>query len=774
MDGKKTKKTVLVENQEPVNKKIASKNSSNEQLFVSKKRVIVTSALPYVNNIPHLGNLVCVLSADVFARFLKLKNFEVISVLGTDEHGTTSELKALQEGKDPKQVCDEYFKIHTEIYKWFLCEPDCYGRTSSEKNHEITKHIFLKLYENGFIKEGVLKQPFCKHCNIVLADRFVIGTCPYCGYEKARGDQCDNCGKLLDPEQLLNPKCAICGSEPVFKEFKHLFLDLPKLQPLIESWFNKKKQFWSENAVSITKAWLQEGLKPRCITRNLNWGVKVPLHGFENLVFYSWFDAPIGYISIVAEHLPDWQKWWKNPEEVLLVQFMGKDNIPFHTVMFPGMLLGTKEGFTTLDVISANEYLTYEGRKFSKSLNIGVFGDSVMSLRFKPDVWRFYLMINRPEKSDSMFTWQDFKARINNELIANFANLAFRITKFFFENLEARTSLELQDLQGFESVFQEYDSLIKNLISRYENAMFNMQLRKALITALEVSSLGNKLFQDLKPWDLIKKDVELTRKVLTKLLTLLRDVSILMYPFIPGICEQLWEQLNIKKQSWSDLQKPLLDHTINKPELLVEKISDQEIKVLKQRFSGVENQKQTGLGLEKQGGITHGGVSMQEVKNPFAKLDLRVAKVVEVKQHPNADRLYVLTIDLGFEKRQLVAGLKQYYKPEQLQGENSVIIANLKPARIRGLTSNGMLLAVVPESDGKIVDVGILKAPNSKPGDVVFVEGVKPEPAQQVTVQFFKSLNIVGKQGRVLYNDKPLQTSTELVSIDKQLEGPVS
>jgi len=343
-----------------------------------KQKIIVTAALPYVNNVPHLGNLVPTLSADVYTRFLRLKNENVIFVCGTDEHGTTTEAKALEEGVSPKDITDKYFKIHKDIYNWFNCSFDCFGRTSYKENKDITLDIFNKLDKNGYIVAQTLEQTYCKQCDKFLADRFVTGTCPHCGYEEARGDQCESCGKLLDAIELKNPKCKVCGNTPIIKEAEHLFIDLKKIEPKLLKWITKVEKNWSTNAKTLTHAWIKEGLKLRCITRDLKWGISVPKKGFEHKVFYSWFDAPIGYIGITAHYKKDWKQWWLS-KDTKLVQFMGKDNIAFHTILFPSFLIGTGDPYTLVSELSVNEYLNYETGMFSKSRQIGVFGDDAIN-----------------------------------------------------------------------------------------------------------------------------------------------------------------------------------------------------------------------------------------------------------------------------------------------------------------------------------------------------------------------------------------------------------
>ncbi|TFH05759.1 MAG: methionine--tRNA ligase, partial [Spirochaetales bacterium] len=370
------------------------------------KRRLITAALPYVNNIPHLGNLIQVLSADVFARFCRMRGYETLYVCGTDEYGTATETKAIEEGITPRELCDRYYKVHDDIYKWFNVSFDKFGRTSTEEQTRITQDILLKLYENGYINERTTNQLYSEASDMYLADRYVRGTCPHCAYEEARGDQCENCGKLLDPSELINPRSAIDGSAPVMRETKHLYIDLPGIMPKLEAWMRtaSAKGQWAKNAVQMTNAWIRDGLKERSITRDLKWGIPVPIEGFEKKVIYVWFDAPIGYISITATHTDEWETWWRNPEDVKLFQFIGKDNIPFHTVIFPSSLLGSGEKWTMLHHMSSTEYLNYETGKFSKSKGHGVFGNDAVESGIPADVWRFYVYYNRPETSDYRFT----------------------------------------------------------------------------------------------------------------------------------------------------------------------------------------------------------------------------------------------------------------------------------------------------------------------------------------------------------------------------------
>ena len=692
-----------------------------------KKKILVTSALPYVNNVPHLGNLICVISADVYTRYLRLKKENVISVLGTDEHGTTTETKAIEEGLTPKQVTDKYFKIHKKIYEWFLNDYDCFGRTSSKENYEITQDIFKRLYKNGFILKDKVEQAFCKKCEKFLADRFVEGICPYCNYEEARGDQCEKCGKLLNPEELKSPRCKLCGSKPIIKETEHLFIDLPKLAPLLKKWIKSREKNWTANARTMTNAWLREGLKPRCITRDIKWGIPVPFKGFEKKVFYSWFDAPIGYISIVKECRKDWSKWWHD-NDVRLVQFMGKDNIPFHTILFPSFLIGAKDNYILLDTISVNEYLNYEGGMFSKSRNIGVFGDDAIESGIPADVWRYYMMVNRPEKSDSDFSWEDFQQKINNELVGNIGNLVNRtlifLYRFFDSKIPKLTKKELKI--DYKKVEKYYDEI---------------ELKKALKEIFVISSTGNQYFQKNEPWVLVKE--KKADNVLANLVNLVKDISILIWPFMPQISENIWNQLNIKKQEWKDLGKPLKGK-IKKPKILFKKLEDKDVAKFKKEFAGKKNE-----------------------KSEFSKLNIKVAKITKIENHPDADKLMIMKIDLGKEKRQIVAGLKEYYKPEELLNKKIVVVTNLEYAKLRGIESQGMLLA--GEDNGK---VEVLYVEKSEPGEQVYIEEVKPQD-KKISFEEFLKIKIIVKNGRVISDNKELQTNKEKVKIKELKKGLV-
>ncbi|MBW3015513.1 methionine--tRNA ligase [Candidatus Woesearchaeota archaeon] len=701
------------------------------------KKILITSALPYVNNVPHLGTMVCILSADVYARFLRLRNDPCLFICGTDEHGTTAEVKAAEEGLTPRKLVDKYFKIHKKIYEWFECSFDAFGRTSSDENKEITLDIFERLNKNGYIKKDTLEQLYCERDKKFLADRYVEGECPHCKYEHARGDQCENCGKLLNAVELVRPKCKVCGSEPVVRKTNHLFIDLPKLEPELSKWIEKASDNWAENAKTLTKAWLREGLKPRCITRDLKWGIKVPLKGYEDKVFYSWFDAPIGYISIAKETgVKDWKLWWHNNDNVKLVQFMGKDNIPFHTILFPAFLIGAKDAYTLLDTMSSNEYLNYEKAQFSKSRGTGVFGDDAVDSGIPADVWRYYIMINRPEKTDTEFSWDDFQAKINNEVVANIGNLVNRTITFlnrFYENKVPKFKLD----DKAEKVVEEIRVLEVEITSLLEKVELKEALRKILL----VGKLGNGFFQEMEPWKAVKEDKKKADLALGVLTFIVKDLAILLNPFMPNTSKRIRAMLNVQELEWNDLGKLNIKpkHKVGKARLLFEKLEDEDREKYREKYG-------------------------EKKKEKMFPLDLRVAVIKEAKEHPEADKLFVLKIDVG-EERQLVAGLRDYYTAKELEGKKIVIVYNLKPAKLKGVESQGMLLA---GEDKK--DVGLLVAAHGRPGDKVMVEGYKPE-TKQIDITEFSKLKLKVKDGKAYFDDKVLKTDKEEIKVEKIRKG---
>ena len=587
----------------------------------SKNNILITSALPYVNNVPHLGNIIgCVLSADTFARYNRLMGKNALFICGTDEYGTATETKALQEKCTSKELCDKYHKFHKEIYDWFDIDFDYFGRTSTPIHTEITQEIFLDLQKNGCIKKEEIEQYRCNKCNITLSDRYIYGICYHgdCKYEQARGDQCDQCGKLCNALELIDPKCKLCNSPPEKFKSYHYFLNLPVVEKDLRSWIDKAsvEGNWTQNSRSITTGFITEGLKERCITRDLKWGVPVPGDDpdMKNKVFYVWFDAPIGYLSITANFVgkENWKKWWQNPEHVKLYQFMGKDNVTFHTVIFPSTLIGTKNNWTLLHHLSTTEYLNYEHAKFSKTNGIGVFGDQAESTGIPSEIWRYYLLSNRPETSDTDFKWDDFIAKNNNELLKNLGNLVNRILVFTEKYFEGKIP-KFHEGQ-LDDVDKEFFTNTVNKFKEYIKAMEGAEIREGVKIFMEISSLGNGYLQVTQPWTLLKKgdknyNLEKAESIFYVLNSFLRFLGALAEPFMPSFSAKLYEIMNVKYEGEATtllgkvnefIDKNPEDKnmflikckfiepgkTINKPKPLFREISTEETKSFKEKFKG--------------------------------------------------------------------------------------------------------------------------------------------------------------------------------------------
>ncbi|PKC60057.1 methionyl-tRNA synthetase [Rhizophagus irregularis] len=560
----------------------------NKEPIKGERNILITSALPYVNNIPHLGNIIgSVLSADVFARYSRARRYNTLFVCGTDEYGTATETKALEEGTTCQELCDKYNAIHKQVYEWFELDFDYFGRTTTRQQTEIAQDIFMKLYKNGYLSEDAMIQLFCEKCQRFLADRYVEGTCPKCNYEDARGDQCDSCGQLLNATELVNPRCKLEGSTPIMRESKHMFLDLDTLQKTVEDWVIKTsvEGKWSTNSKTITNSWLKEGLKPRCITRDLKWGTPVPLEEMKEKVFYVWFDAPIGYLSITANYTPHWEKWWKNPDNVKLYQFMGKDNVPFHTVIFPSSLFGTGEDWTLLYHINTTEYLNYENTKFSKSRNIGVFGTDAKDTGINVSVWRYYLIASRPETNDSVFTWKEFIAYNNNELLANLGNFVNRVIKFSASKYNSIVPEFSYDKIEEKEFIENIDSLLKNYIETLEN----VKLRAGLEIAMEISRLGNGYLQESKlDNSLFQNNIEKCSTVIGIAINLIYLLSALFFPYMPSTTESICRQLNAPLRDIPDTWTIdiLPGHKLGKAEYLFKKIDDKKEEEYLNRYGG--------------------------------------------------------------------------------------------------------------------------------------------------------------------------------------------
>ncbi|MDF1569964.1 MAG: methionine--tRNA ligase, partial [Spirochaetaceae bacterium] len=622
--------------------------------------------------------------------------------------------------------------------------------------------------EAGFIKEDTIEQLYCEKDDRFLADRYVHGTCPHCGYEDARGDQCENCGKLLDPTDLESPRCGTCGSTPIVKSTSHLYLDLPGIKPMLEEWINetKVKGFWANNAVRMTESWIRDGLKQRAITRDLKWGIPVPKPGYEDKVFYVWFDAPIGYISITADLTDNWEYWWRDPDNTELFQFIGKDNIPFHTVIFPSTQLASGEVWTKLHHMSSSEYLNYEDGKFSKSKGVGVFGNDCRDTGIPADVWRFYIYYNRPENSDYQFTWADFQEKVNGELIGNFANLVNRTLSFlgrFYDGRIPEASLD-------ESIWSEVKEREAAITAKLDRA----ELRGAFRDIFALSDFGNKRFQAGEPWRTRKESPEDAAILLKTLAFLVRDLSVLIKPFMPATSRRIAGWFGLESDAWDQLGAETGPETIGTSEILFEKLDDDRITALRDRFSGSQADRKAADEAAAAESAAAGSDADSQPITPeasFAALDLRAARITSVEQHPNADKLYVITLDDGSEEpRTICSGLVGDYAPEELDGQTIVLAYNLKPAKLRGIKSHGMLLAA--EDEEKHLEVIM---PVAEPGERVSLHGSDPAdpPTKRITIDRFFETAIHVRDGSVMVGETPLELAGSALKTSKVLKGKV-
>ena len=564
---KDKKETVDPEYLDILSKASLQRFNQGEEIETSSdnRNILITSALPYVNNEPHLGNLIgAVLSADVFARYCRLSGYNIIYMCGTDEYGTATEIKALQEGLSPQEICDKYNQIHSDIYKKVGIDFDYFGRTSTPKHEEIVQNMYSACNDNGYIFEQTVQQTYCESCDRYLADRYITATCPECKSE-AKGDQCDSCGKTLEVGDLIDPKCALCKNDVQEKDSNHLFLDLLKVKPQLEKFVHKSEEtgFWTNNSSSITAAWLKKA-RARCITRDLTWGVPVPREGYEKKCFYVWFDAPIGYISITANYTNNWKQWWlanseeeKEKNDVELYQFMGKDNVPFHTIFFPGAELASEQPWTLLKHINTTEYLNYENLKFSKTNNTGIFGSHLEATNIPIEVWRFYLLSIRPEGSDTQFRWEDFQDRNNSELLPNLGNFCHRVFKFIYSKNNKEIPIinpELLDNQDKEYL-SELWAKTSEVLSSYEK----VRLKLATHSIMRVSGLGNKYAQDVQVWT-IKDDIPKRNNKLAILAMTIRLLGALFEPVMPSWSAKVYFIMNLirnekEQKIFSELRK---------------------------------------------------------------------------------------------------------------------------------------------------------------------------------------------------------------------------
>ena len=546
----------------------------------AKERVLVLCALPYTNAVPHIGNIVgSHLPADIFARYCRLKGAETVFVGATDENGTPTEVAALELGITPKELTDVLYTVHRDVYLWFEISYDYFSRTSSPVHHKTTQEFFLEVNKNGFVSEGVMRLPYCEKDRIFLPDRYVEGTCPVCGYEHARGDQCERCSTLLDPIQLIGPRCKVDGSVPVFKDSKQLFLELGKVQDLLEDWIGSRRT-WRPQVAALAQGWIKEGLKKRSITRDLRWGVPIPLDGYRDKVFYVWFDAPIGYISATKEwagrsgNEDSWKEFWLDPE-TKIYNFLGKDNIPFHTIFWPGMLFAHGKVNLPYDVVGL-QFCNYEGDKISKSRSWGVFCENVPKAGLDPDIWRYYLVQIIPETRDTEFKWEDFKSKVNNELVANIGNFIHRTTTFAWNNFGGVVEARDEDRGGRELIRRG-----KELARQAEDLLGEVRFRDALAKILSMSDLGNEYFQRNQPWLLVKDDRAECEEVIHACLELCTIIGILLQPFLPASAEKVLALMGTEPKLSNIEKPPGRIRLAAKPELPFRKLDDLQIELAK-------------------------------------------------------------------------------------------------------------------------------------------------------------------------------------------------
>lgn len=667
--------------------------TDKEQKF---KRYTITSALPYANGPVHIGHLAGVyVPADIYARYLRSVGEDVIFIGGSDEHGVPITIKARKEGVEPQDIVDRYHEIIKKSFAELGVSFDIYSRTSSAEHHKTAAEYFKKLYDEGKFVEKLSMQYYDEEAGQFLADRYITGTCPHCGNEHAYGDQCEACGTSLNATDLINPKSTLSGAKPVLKETKHWFLALDKDEEWLRQWILEgHKNDWKTNVYGQCKSWIDAGLQPRAVTRDLDWGVKVPIEGADGKVLYVWFDAPIGYISFTKELTPDWEKWWKN-DDTKLVHFIGKDNIVFHCIIFPSMLKADGS-YILPENVPANEFLNLENDKISTSRNWAVWlHEYLQDFPGKQDVLRYTLCANAPETKDNNFTWKDFQDKNNNELVAifgNFVNRTMVLTHKFFEGkvpaVTRTTDLEKQ-------VIDE----LKQFPERIGRSVENYRFREALAELMNLARLGNKYLTETEPWKLIKTDPEYTQTVLNISLQICANLAILCQPFVPFTAQKLSAMLHLDANKWNQAGNAELISSatmLEKPELLFEKIEDAAIEAQLNKL--METKKQNELNAWQPAKIKE-NVAFDD----FGKVDIRVGTVLECVKVPKADKLLQFRIDDGMGGRTIVSGIAKYYpEPEKLVGMQVCFIANFEPRKLKGVVSEGMILSA-EDKDGRLV-----------------------------------------------------------------------
>ena len=662
------------------------------------KRYTVTSALPYANGPIHIGHLAGVyVPADIYVRYLRSKGTDVLFIGGSDEHGVPITIKAQQLGISPQEIVDKYHEIIKKSFADFGISFDIYSRTSAPIHHETASEFFTTLYNKGEFVEKTTMQFYDEDNNQFLADRYITGTCPRCGYEKAYGDQCESCGTSLSSAELINPRSALTGNVPVQKETKHWYLPLDKYEDWLSDWIVKgHKDDWKSNVYGQCKSWIDHGLQPRAVTRDLKWGVEVPLKDAEGKVLYVWFDAPIGYISATREwaeeHGKDWEPWWKD-EETRLIHFIGKDNIVFHCIIFPSML--KQEGSYILpDNVPAFEFLNLENDKISTSRNWAVWlHEYLEEFPGKQDVLRYTLTANAPETKDNDFTWKDFQAKNNNELLAIFGNFVNRTLVLVHKYFDGK----VPELNGLNEVDKKVMEEIKAFPGRIGSSLDAFRFRESQAEMMNLARLGNKYLTDSEPWKVFKEDPERVKTILNISLQICANLAILSEPYLPFTAIRLTAMLNMETLHWNDAGNPELlpaGQQLNKPEYLFERIDDKMIEAQVQKL----------LDTKKANEMNEQSVEPAKETidyDTFTKIDIRIGTILEAEKVPKTQKLLKLKVDTGVDVRTVVSGIAEYYKPEDIIGKRACFLVNLAPRKLRGIESNGMVL-MAENTDGKL------------------------------------------------------------------------
>ena len=648
------------------------------------KRYLITSALPYANGPVHIGHLAGVyVPSDIYTRYLRLRGRDVISVCGSDEHGVPITIKAKKEGVTPQQVVDRYHAIIKDSFEKLGISFDIYSRTSSKTHAETASAFFRKLYDEGKFVEQTTEQFYDEEAKSFLADRYIKGTCPKCSAEGAYGDQCEVCGSTLSPEELINPYSTLSGATPVKRETKHWYLPLDQYEQMLREWILEGHKEWKSNVYGQCKSWLDGGLLPRAVSRDLEWGIPVPVEGAEGKVLYVWFDAPIGYISATKELTPEWEKYWKS-EDTKLVHFIGKDNIVFHCIVFPSMLKAHGD-YILPENVPSNEFLNLEGDKISTSRNWAVWlHEYLVDFPGKEDVLRYALCATAPETKDNDFTWKDYQARNNNELVAvlgNFVNRALVLTKKYYDGVVPACG-ELSDYD------RETIAELSSIKASLENNIENYRFREALKDAMNFARIGNKYLADSEPWKLIKTDAERVKTILNIALQITANIAVAIEPFMPFSAAKILNMLACEKFGWERLgaMDLLADgHQIGEPTLLFEKIEDDVIQKQLDRLAEIKKQN---MAAEVKAEPQKAECSFED----FQKMDIRVSTILEAEKLPKTKKLLKLTIDTGIDKRTIVSGIAEHFTPEELVGQQVLVLVNLAPRDFKGITSQGMIL----------------------------------------------------------------------------------